>query len=352
MSARRRLALALLTLGLHAVARAEAPAFTDDPGLVVPLATGVRGLVLLGDGKAVEGRVVRLLDGAALVRIDPRAHVRDTPPATVRSIPLDRIRGFVPLVAPSGAEGGVRLVLEDGSVVGGRLAGSSEEGLLLEGPGGRRTFAAGQVRGVYELEPGDALPERRVRHLEVPSADLLAPGSVRLAALGGIHLVGAAGVLDHLVIEAGTALPLLHAEGLAANAQVAVRAAFSPLPFLSVAGGAHLEATRPDGYAGRLSATATATLPRVSLTLHAGPTFAGATGLARLGPVSLAAAATVRLTRQLELVGEAWTSRPSGQRLGLAALRVGFSRLSLDAGVTGSGEGVGPWFGLALDLGR
>lgn len=324
----------------------------DDPGLLRPATQGATGVVILASAETHEGRVVAI--GGGKLALKPSEGTGE-----IIFLPASAVRGLVEVVVSrdtplSGGGREVRVVLDGGCVVGGRLVDAVPGMVALESPGlGRREFPDSRVKTVIPLRKAAEGVDAWERYLEVPSAMPMRPGAVRIASNEATHLMAAVGVTDFLSLEAGTALPVLHGEPYGANAMTAVRAGLSVSPILHLAAGAHVYLSQGGSVSAFLSGTATVGGPEASLTLHAGPMFPGANQLGNFGAVGLALAGSLR-TPWFDLIGESWASRAFDEYDAWFALagRIRGPHVMLDLGLATTldrGQLL-PWVGLTMEV--
>lgn len=323
----------------------------DDPGVLSRPETGLSGVVLTVDGATYDGRVEAVDGGKVTVRLDATTTV------VTRT---ERVRGVIEeVVLPYGTSaraGGpeVRLVLDDGSVVGGRLVETGPGRMVLDSPAqGRREFEASRVKRVVRFAEAMRPIEPSPRYLEAPSAFLQRSGEIHFASTNILHLTGAVGALGFLAVSAGTVIPALRADDYGANVQGAVRAGLAVAELWRVAAGVHVTVSDRGKAAGYLSATATYGAPAAHLTLHAGPTFPGANLLGDFGDLGVALCGSLTVAPWADLVSENWVSRSQGNTDALLALAGRFrsGRAALDAGISVATREttVRPWLGLTVD---
>jgi hypothetical protein len=346
--------VALVGLGAADVLTPEVPRAVprDDPGLLERVADRQDGVLVLADGMAVPGRVV-VVGGDRVSLRDASGRVRQFRVAAVRGL----VRDVVPHGTLPARESIVRVVLRDASVVGGRLVERTASGVVVESPAsGRRELAAADVSAVIPVREEPRTIDLAPRHVAAPSAFLLRRGEALVAVANVVDLSASVGVREWLAVSAGTVLPALHAWAYGSNAYASARAGYVVRDWIRVAVGLH--GTVGDGgrAAGYLSGTVTLGPRAAHLTLHAGPTFGGASRLAELGDVGVALCGTVELPRGFAITSETWASRAFGRTDTLSALagRYRLWRGAVDAGAVWSarrGELL-PWLGLALDVTR
>lgn len=324
----------------------------DDPGVLREPEPGLAGTVVVADGKTYDGRIESIDQGKIVVRLDA-----DT--AVITSV--QRVRGVIEeKMLPYGSEarrGGpeVRVVLVDGSVVGGCLVESGGGRMALESPGiGRREFEDSQVKRVIRFPEAARPVEARSRYLEAPSAFLLRRGEIHVASTDVVHVTAGMGATDFLAVSVGSVVPVLQADAYQSNLQGSVRAGLTLARALRVAGGVHFTVSGGGKSAGYLSATATYGVPAAHMTLHAGPMFPGANLLGEFGDLGLALCGSLTVARWVDVVSENWVSRSQGDTNALLALaaRLRFGRAAFDVGASLAAReaAVRPWVGVTLDV--
>lgn len=324
----------------------------DDPGVVREAEPGLSGVVLIVDGTMYDGRIASLEGGKVTVRVDQ---------STTVVARTERVRGVVEeVVLPYGTTSRhgapeARLVLDDGSVVGGRLVESGPGGLVLDSPAtGRREFDPARVKRVIRFSEAMRPMEPSPRYLEAPSAFLPRPGEIHIASTDVVHLTAAVGATDFLVVSAGTVVPALRADDYGSNVQAAVRAGLTVTDLWRVAAGVHVTASDRGKAAGYLSATATFGSPAAHVTLHAGPTFPGANLLGDFGDLGIALCGSLTVAPWADLVSENWVSRSQGNTDAFLALagrfRFGRGAFDLGASVVAREGTVRPWLGITVDV--
>lgn len=324
----------------------------DDPGLLREPEPGLAGTVVIVDGTTYDGRIESIDQGKVAVWIDAETSV-------VTSV--RRVRGVIEEeTLPHGSQarrGGpeVRLVLADGSVVGGCLVESGRGRMTLESPGiGRREFEASQVKRVIRFPEAARPVEARARYLEAPSAFLLRPGEIHVASTDVVHLAAMVGATEFLTVSVGSVVPALRARAYESNLQGTVRAGLALAEWLRIAGGAHLTVSGGGKAAGYLSATATYGAPAAHVTLHAGPMFPGANLLGEFGDLGLALCGSLTVAPWVDVVSENWVSRSQGDTNALLALagrlRTGRAAFDVGASLAAREATVRPWLGITVDV--
>jgi len=344
-----------LVLALALLCGAEVPALPPATGIVAiePPRQGRTGWLFLTEGRIRAGRIKAIDGNSVTLQVDDETTV------VVRA---DVVRGFIDREA-LGSEWVpyrslrdkemARVLTSDGQVRQGELLERGRAHAVIATADGPVRVEEPQLLMVLPLRERMRPVEGRPRYLEAPSAFLQRQGEIHLTAAMIVHLTGTYGATDWLAVSAGSAVPALHAAPYGANGQAAVRGGLELLPGLRAAGGLHLSAAASGRTAGFLSATATWEGERGHLSLHAGPMFPGANRLGRFGDVGLALAGSFNLREELDVIGEGWLSRSTGQTDALiaAAGRIRLGRAALDLGAamaTSKGQPF-PWVGFTWD---
>jgi hypothetical protein len=339
-------------------AEATIPAPTVAPrsdGVLVPATVGLDCLVVTSSGGRWSGRVTLVRKDLIVVHIDEDREVH---------VPPDRLRGVIPQTwldddtvphgtLKRGAGPDVRLLLADGEVVRGLVVERSTERLVLEGPGeARRDIPVGEVLAEVKLLEERQPPSGRTRYLEAPSAVLPVAGLTELRSTEVVHVSVEHGITDHVSVSAGTVIAALHGVDYSSNAQAAVRSGRSLGESWHLAAGLHLSVSGSGRATGYLSATATWSSPKASVTLHAGPAFPGLNRLSDLGETGAALALGYRLSPRVAVISETWIGLRGDGVFSAVAARWTARRLTVDAGVAAASGGHGPvpWLGIAVEV--
>jgi hypothetical protein len=302
---------------------------------------GDEGRFFLKDGREVRGRLVTKSDAADVVALEGGGRL---------VLPGRSVVGFIPDPPPpapwsSVPPGGVRATLLDGRVVEGRLAARDDDALKL-------VLASGAVVRVRSEElrevfvPGRKLASMRghvdparARSLWSPNAFTLERREVALEATQAVAVSAAVGLVEGLMVSAGSTLPAWYADGFGVNGTASVKGGWSFAPGLRAAVGVESYLSAQGAVFTGFGAV-TLGRQRSHVSLYAGPAPTGAFLLGDFGDRIVSASASWAMSRRIAVLGEGWTRMSSDRSAWLAAVgaRAFWRRVAVDVGVASASE--------------